>query len=312
MSSGGRRSRWLGSSNAESLQDKLRRAEDEARSEVFDTEVEQAIGDLLASYNDRDTEAVGDILDAVKSELADEFEMAIELRFGGSVSKHTYVDGLSDVDALVLLHATDVGDQTPVSLRSLLAERLRARFGASAIKEGHLAVTLTEKGQEVQLIPAIKADDHVKISNSTGDGWSSIRPRLFSEMLTKANAEMNGKLVPSIKLAKGIIAALPEQQKLSGYHTEVLAVSVFDGYTGAKTNKAMLRYFFEKLPEAVRTPRRDVTGQSVYLDEYLGARDSVARRIVADAMERISRRIRNADGAQSVPLWQDLMKPSSQ
>ena len=169
-------------------------------------------------------------------------------------------------------------------------------------------MTLNLNGQQIQLLPAIRNGDHLKISSTSGKGWSSIRPRAFSEMLTTTNSQMNGKLVPTIKLAKGIIAGLPEQQRLSGYHTEVLAVSIFENYNGPKTNKAMLRHFFDNLPEAVRQPRRDLTGQSKYLDEYLGPRESLQRRIAADAMERITRRIRNADGAQSVPFWQDLLK----
>jgi hypothetical protein len=118
---------------------------------------------------------------------------------------------------------------------------------------------------------------------------------------------MDGKLVPTIKLAKGIIAGLPDQRRLTGYHIEVLAVAIFKGYAGPRTPKAMLRHFFENLPDAVRQPRRDATGQSVYLDDYLGERDSLQRRIVADAMDRIARRIRNADGAHSVPMWRELL-----
>ena len=125
MSSGGRRSRWLGSSSAEALQEKMRQAENEARSDVFDAEVERVIGETLAVYNDRDAEAVQEILDKVKEELGKEFEVAVELRFGGSVSKHTYVDGLSDVDALVLLPGK-LASETPEMIRSLFAERLRA------------------------------------------------------------------------------------------------------------------------------------------------------------------------------------------
>jgi hypothetical protein len=114
-----------------------------------------------------------------------------------------------------------------------------------------LAVTVRLDGQEIQLLPAVQDGDHFKIANTTGKGWSSIRPRIFAEQLTHANSRTNGKLVPTIKIAKAIIAALPEQQRLTGYHTEVLAVNVFHDYTGPKTNKAMLRHFFEKLPEAV-------------------------------------------------------------
>ncbi len=107
--------------------------------------------------------------------------------------------------------------------------------------------------------------------------------------------------MPTIKLAKGILSALPEKRQLSGYHVEVLAVKVFEGYKEKKTPTDMLRHFFDKVPEALRRPIGDVTGQiDVTPDEYLGPAKSVQREIVADAVDRIARRIRNADGARSV------------
>lgn len=53
-------------------------------------------------------------------------------------------------------------------------------------------------------------------------------------------------------------------------------------------------------------PIRDASGQSVHVDEYLGAANSLPRRIVADTLARIGRRIRNADGAKSVERWREL------
>jgi hypothetical protein len=117
---------------------------------------------------------------------------------------------------------------------------------------------------------------------------------------------MDGKLVPCIKLAKAIIATLPEQRQLTGYHTESLAIQVFKDYKGPKTSKAMLRHFFENAPGHVKEPIRDSSGQSVYVDEYLGEANSLGRRIAADALGRIARKIRNADGARSVERWREL------
>lgn len=299
---------WLGRSDPETLRKKIREAENAVQSDAFEAEVEHEIGQLLAAYNDRDSEAIGGALEKVKEELGEEFEMAVDLRFGGSVSKKTYVDGLSDVDALVLVHRKDVANKSPDEIKTIFADRLRSRFGKDNVREGNLAVTLTYKGQEIQLLPAIQHGTAYKIPSMRKGEWSSIRPRVFSKALSKANNTLNGKLIPTIKLAKAIISRLPPQRQLTGYHTEVLAVSIFDDYTGPMKPKAMLRHFFEKLPDAVRQPQRDMTGQSVYLDSYLGPKDSLQRGIIADAMNRIARRIRNADSAQSLAGWRDLLR----
>jgi hypothetical protein len=304
---GGGGSRWLGPSDADTLRVRLRQAESETKNDLYDAAVEKAIGEALAEFNDRDLEGIGEILQSVVKELGDEFEMAVDLRFGGSVSKNTYVNGLSDVDALVLLHQKDITGKSPAKIRALFADCLRARFGRDKVREGHLAVTLSTGDQEIQLLPAVKKGDGYKIASTRGKEWSTIRPRAFLDQLTHANRLMNAKLVPTIKIAKAIIAKLPERRQLTGYHTEVLAVNIFRGYAGPKTTKNMLRYLFDRLPNAVRTPRRDVTGQSLYLDDYLGSRDSPQRRVTADAIDRVARTIRKADGAQSVGMWRELL-----
>ena len=306
MSSGGR-STWFDNKNPGTLQERLRKSETEARDAGFESLVSHLLADCLADYNSRDSDAIGSILERIKAELGTEFDLPVELRFGGSVSKNTFVKGLSDVDALVLLRPEDTRGKSPAELRSLFAEKLRARFGSNAVTEGHLAVTLTVYGHDIQLLPAMGDGSRLKISSHDGEHWSSIRPRAFSGELTKRNRELDSKLVPTIKLAKGILSALPEKRQLSGYHVEVLAVKVFEGYKEKKTPTDMLRHFFDKVPEALRRPIGDVTGQSMYTDEYLGPAKSVQREIVADAVDRIARRIRNADGARSVDRWRELV-----
>ena len=118
---------------------------------------------------------------------------------------------------------------------------------------------------------------------------------------------MNGKLVPTIKLTKAVIATLPEQRRLTGYHVESLAIKIFKDYSGTKIPKAMLHHFFEKAATFVKEPITDSSGQSVHVDEYLGGSNSLQRQIVADAMGRIARRIKNADGAGSIEMWRAIL-----
>src|SRR5437879_7713289 len=92
-----------GSTDADDLIRKGRDAEVKASNTEFDSEVSAEISSLHPQINNRDVEAVNTHLDGIKSALEKNIEGTIDLLFGGSVARHTYVDGLSDVDSLVLL-----------------------------------------------------------------------------------------------------------------------------------------------------------------------------------------------------------------
>jgi hypothetical protein len=296
----------LPSFRPDEFREKLRAAEQQTYDQEFESEIAKFLGLRLADFNSRDTEAIQRILDSVKQELSEEFEGPVSLLFGGSVAKHTYVDGLSDIDALLLMNPKDAVGQTPESLRELCGARLKERFGEQNVTVGDLAVTVMKDGQLLQFLPAIREGEHFKISNANGRGWAKVRPRVFAGMLTEANDRLGKKLVPTIKLAKAIISDFPENRRLTGYHTEALAVEMFRNYQGELTPKAMLRHFFDNAASNLMVPIKDATGQSTYVDEYLGEANSLERKIVADTCDRVARRIRNADGAKSMQLWKEI------
>jgi len=306
---GGSGGYFYGTPEPQKLVQSIRTAEQETADQEFSSYVSTFLADALAQFNTRDAEGTQEILEKVKAELSDEFETTVGLIFGGSVAKHTYVDGLSDVDALVILKAEVIEEDSPAKLVHLFAEKLRARFGKAEglVKEGALAVTLKIEGKEIQLLPAMRSATGFKIAAPDGRGWASINPQKFAEKLTSTNQALDGKLVPVIKLAKSINSTLPEQRQLSGYHLESLAINVFKGYNGATTTKAMLRYFFENAGEQCKSPIRDSTGQSIHVDGYLGEANSLQRLVVADALGRIGRRLANADGARSLQEWRSIL-----
>src|SRR5256885_2364814 len=90
------------------------------------------LSDLLRELNDRNVEEVRGRLDEIKEVLVGALEGAEELLFGGSVAKHTYVDGLSDVDALLLISERIAGNQNPAEIRELVAQALRSGLGSDA------------------------------------------------------------------------------------------------------------------------------------------------------------------------------------
>ena len=124
----------------------------------------------------------------------------------------------------------------------------------------------------------------------------------------KINKAVDSKLVPCIKLAKAINATLPEKRRLTGYHIESLAIKIFKNYSSEKTHKLMLQHFFEEATNHVKKPITDSSGQSVHVDEYLGSQNSIERRILSNSLNRIARRMKNADGARSLSMWQELFE----
>lgn len=290
------------------LQQKVRDAEAGTHDEQFEADVAAEINSILASANQRDAEAIQRHLDEITSALEKEIEGSVKTLFGGSVAKHTFVDGLSDVDALVVLNNTDLRNASPADVMKYFVDRLTDRFPNTKIVPGRLAVTVSFADIEVQLLPALKSGQGVKIPRSDGKDWSPvIKPDRFATKLTEINRKCGGKVIPTIKLAKSILADLPENQQMSGYHVESLAVEVFANYNGEQTTKAMLKHFFQSVPERIKEPIKDSTKQSLHVDDYLGAKGSVERRVVADTVGRIARGMQNADGAKSVDHWKKIL-----
>lgn len=284
----------------------LKAAQQKARDDEYVSKCNSLLNSYLSEFNDRDQEAISRHLDAIKKALEKELEGTVDLKFGGSVSKHTFIDGLSDIDSLVMLDNCELADQKPDSAKEYLLARLKERFPNTEITAGQLAVTVHFGNAEIQLLPAVSCRDHVKIADETGTRWSAIRPKEFSRVLSQVNQDNAGKVIPVVKLAKAIIANLPERHQISGYHAESLAVELFRNYKDKLRTSDMLKHFFTEGAQRILRPIKDRTGQSVHVDDSLGAENSLERKIVSDAFSRIARRINNADAAGRLGDWQNL------
>ena len=287
---------------------KLKESEKSTENAEFETKVSDFLGSLLPDFNDRKSEAINHHLDEIQLALEKELDGIVRLFFAGSVAKHTYVDGLSDIDSLVILDNCELAEQPPENAKDYFVRRLQERFPKTEITAGRLAVTISFPDAEIQLLPAISCQSHVKIADATGRDWAQIKPKEFTDELTHINQKVGRKVIPVVKLAKAIIANLPEKQQITGYHAESLAVEIFKSYNGDNNLKPMLKYYFQNASDIVRQPIFDRTGQSTHVDDYLGSPNSVERRIVSDAFGRVSRRMSNADNACSTDEWRKLFE----
>lgn len=297
------------SSNPDDIKNKLKQSISGTKNAEHETNVATFLNDQLIQYNDRDIKGIKGKLDSIKTALEKDIDGTLNTVFGGSVQKHTYVDGISDVDSLIILNSSELAGKNPEEVKDYFLKVLKDKLkNTKDIQKGDLAVTIEfNDGAIIQLLPAVKTADGVKIQSARANKWSEINPQGFADKLTRVNKALEGKLVPTVKLIKGINAQFPEKRQMTGYHIESLAIEVFKSYAGERTTKAMLEHFFEQAKSTVLSPIKDKTGQSVHVDEYCGSQNSEQRRGVSYQLGLISRKIKSANNIASIDLWKDAL-----
>ena len=281
----------------------LRREEERTFDQAFEAKVAERLGDLLAAANQRDTKAIQKALEEIKGALAADIDGTLDPIFGGSVRKRTYVDGISDVDTLVVLRDPKLRSLTPQGVLEYFEKKSHEELGGWEVFRGTLSLTLRKEGLELQVLPAVREDGKTYIPSARGDHWSEIDPQAFFRKLSDTNNKYGGKVIPVIKLAKIINSQQPEALQLSGYHLEALTIESFKEYSGLLNPKAMLEHLFDRSRALVLSPIKDNTGQSVHVDDDLGAPNSSSRKEVSAALDRIYRRMKNADVGRSEDQW---------
>ena len=266
-----------------------------ARRSLRDDEINGYLREQLREYNDRDTEAVSRHLQVLRDSLEFTDDDVIHTLFGGSVSKHTAVNGLSDVDVLVIINDSSLSGRLPASAIKLMEQRIRQRLPQTSVSAGDLAVTVKySDGIEIQVLPAIRTKSGVRIADPRANRWSNVLyPERFARKLTQVNQANNGQVIPAVKLAKSLAAHMirSDRDKISGYHMESLAIEAFRNYHGPHDLKSMVHHFTDFSSRAVLKPITDPTGQSRHVDEYLGPADSRQRQKASESFKGMLRRL---------------------
>jgi hypothetical protein len=289
--------------NPDQVKVDLRKEEEKTHDQAFDTQIAERLGDFLGDANRRDATAISAAIDEIKDALGADIEGTVDPILGGSIRKRTYVDGISDIDTLLILRDPKLKSLSPQEVLTYFEQKAREELSDWDVSRGKLAITLTKEGMEIQVLPAVREEGKTHIPSAQGDRWSDINPEGFFRKLTETNQRLGGKVVPVIKLAKIINSQQPEALQLTGYHVESLAIESFKTYSGPINPKAMLEHFFDTSRALVMAPIRDKTGQSVHVDAYLGPAKSKNRKEVSAALDRIHRRMKNADALRSEDQW---------
>ena len=81
--------------------------------------------------------------------------------------RHTYVDGLSDVDVLMTLNDSSLVSQSAQTTIERMAELIRQRLPNSDVSTGQMAVTIKYSDDiEVQVLPAIRTPSGIRVPRS--------------------------------------------------------------------------------------------------------------------------------------------------
>lgn len=308
MGGGGGSGGYYGSVSDSEIQRKISETTEEL-AKTYEPKIQAILDNLLPEINDRDVEGVNflrkQIHEAIEGALG---EPLISISFGGSVQKNTFVNGLSDVDALAIFRHLRASDILPAEVMEEVGRAITKKLPDAAVSVGRVAITATfPDGFEFQVIPAVREGTSLRVPSWNGESWSKINTRKFTKALSRHNERLGGKLIPTIKLAKQVIAQIPEKHQLSGYHVEALAISSFRDYQGEKKTAQMLPAFFERASRQVLAPIRDNSGQSVYVDEYLGRKSSPERRAISHLFDRMAKRMKNASAAESEGRWAEIL-----
>ncbi|MXZ91529.1 MAG: nucleotidyltransferase [Chloroflexi bacterium] len=239
--------------------------------------------ELLAKYARRNQQAVARHLESLCEILRQEGNHVVQTMFGGSVRRNTYVNGLSDVDVLLIVNQSSLANQPPARVIEYVRDTIQRRLNQNPVTAGNLAVTVGYSGGvEIQILPAIRTSSGgIRIAEPGSTQWSNVsHPEGFAKKLSEVNHARNGRVVPVIKLAKAMADCFITRQdwKISGYHLESLAIDAFRNYQSAQDPKSMLTRLLTHSITAVMQPITNTTGQSRYVDEYLGPADAKARR----------------------------------
>jgi hypothetical protein len=275
----------------------------------YNSQVNNILQEVLKDFNQRDISKTWEYINALKAIINESIEGTIDMAFGGSVSKHTYVNGLSDVDVLVQINNTSLAQASPREVlrhfESQIQDALKNIDGVQ-VSSGNLAITVSyPDGTKLQLLPTIRTASGFRIASSSDiEQWSNVvRPISFARKLTEVNQANSGKVVPIVKLFKGLVNECSID--ISGYHAESLAIKVFEHYQGGTSYKEMLLYMCRVSTELVKSPIADRTGQSLHVDDYLGSANSIQRRQVSQSLSRLSQQMDIANSQRSTTRWQE-------
>ena len=106
------------------LKELIKKSQEGSQFKIYETQVNEFLNEVLFTSNKRDDELINFRLKWIIEALNEDLERAINLEFGGSHNKGTFVSGLSDIDALLLLNNTNLKNKSPRIIQEFIKNKL--------------------------------------------------------------------------------------------------------------------------------------------------------------------------------------------
>lgn len=196
-----------------------------------------------------------------------------EFAISGSLWKHTFAFGVSDIDVLCSVNSSELSPHHVVS-------RLASAFSStSSIIKHQTHVTLPSPfGVTIDIVPVMVVSGEIVLIHSSGDRWVRARPELFATVLHHANLSSRNTLKPSIRVLKSLLSRCSFAPLLKGHHIEAICMHASSEFAGNFKVTTLLEFILSQLPRLAGLHLVDTSGQLRFIDDYLGASDSNERR----------------------------------
>lgn len=260
--------------------------------------VNDVLDDAAKNSRERDAKSQMQYRNDAKDAINSNIDGYVDIEYGGSVSKATYVAGISDLDCRVYINHSSLVSKSPDEIKKYIARQLKSKDPKiSSVKVGGMGVTVRYRdGTEMQFIPAIRTRYGYKLPN--GNRWSKVvYEDRFKRDFSRTNQKCGGTLYPLVRVIKKQNYLNPLSQQLSGHHIESVANKIFKHYpkSAPRTLEAMMDYYYRYAPRQIVHRTRDKTGQSSFVDkDKLGNPASKNRQAAARSMGRVRKILRQA------------------
>lgn len=199
----------------------------------------------------------------------------------GSYSRNTMIAPLkeADIDIFIILDAKyyyhyngQNGGQA--GLLDLVKRTLRKTYPKTPdISRNGQAVTIQFTDFMVDVVPAFsRKGEGYLIPNSISQSWTSTDPKKHVEIMSSANKEHNGDLVPLIKMIKGWNRSINDYFR--SFHLEVMALHIL-GKVKISDYPSGVRYFFDKGRSYVKQKNPDPAGYGGDVGSYLNTQEKL-------------------------------------
>jgi hypothetical protein len=200
----------------------------------------------------------------------------------GSYKRHTIIkpeneDEKFDVDVFVAFDKEEYGDSKLADLRQVVVDALHeiksedGDLGITAINEDQRRSVGIEFGNnfQIDIVPAvqIEKDKLYKIFDRRTLEAVKSNPKLHGELLSKANEDAGGLLVPLIKILKAWKREKCDYVK--SFHVELMAIKIFNGTTIENLSKGLLTFFEAAGNYFSKACLKDPANIEMLIDEYL-------------------------------------------